>query len=168
EWWGGVRGGGRVLILAQGLMNSSDHSLRLLQNLIVPESQHAIALRIEKFASHRICPETGRMLAPVHLDDETPFVASIINKIGADRGLATKMKFLSQQQPQMPPKLPLGVGHRAAKLARSLHTVVDLPRFSCLRHCSPPPSPPHHSLRSRGEGGVNSRPYRGIVECRAR
>jgi hypothetical protein len=111
----------------QSFVDGSQHALRLLQHVVVPKAQHAIASRSEKRGSRRICAGACHVLTPIDLNDDPPLVTGEIDEIGTDGRLAAKMKFLSEQGAQMPPELSLGIGHRTAKLARSRDASVDFP-----------------------------------------
>ena len=142
-------------MLAKSVDNGSHHCFGLLQYLVVPEAQHTIALRGEKRGPRRICAFTAQVLTAIDLNNDALIMASKVHKIGTNGRLSTKMKFFPKQCTQVPPKLPLGIGHGAAQLSRSWDTVIDFAGLSFVRHrrFPPPPSPPHRARCSRGRGG---------------
>ena len=138
--WGGVRGGGRRRF--QSLVDRLQNTIDIFQNLIIPEAQHAIALRVEIRVTRCISGQMRCliMLPAVDLNDEPCLVASKICEIRSDRCLATEMRLRQGQPFQVTPKFLFGVRNFAAKSPGAWHAHIAR---SCLLHPpTPDPSPP--------------------------
>ena len=100
-------------------MDDLHHAVDLVENLVVPEAQDAIAAGVQKSGS----PFIGgavlliRMLPAIHLDDQAMMMAGEVRVVLADGCLSAEMDIRVWQAPEMPPEFLLRVGHGAAQLA---------------------------------------------------
>jgi len=82
--------------------NFGDHSpraLRVVQHLVVPKSQHAVPLALEKPSAARLRFRRRIVLAAIDLDDQSRLVADEICNEPADRNLPTKSEPFSLPRP---------------------------------------------------------------------
>ena len=117
--------------IAQTRMNGRHHSINLGQDLIIPETQHSVAVRIEESSAFGVgCDGLSlAVLAAIHFNDDAFLVTREVDEVGTDRRLPTEMGAFGRQPAQMPPELSLGLGHGAAKRASARHTGVGLARL---------------------------------------
>jgi hypothetical protein len=99
------------------------HAGHVLENVVVPESQDAIAVRLEIPGACFIRPMVG-VLPAVGFDDKLELMAGEIGEVRADRRLTPEVVLLERRLPQMLPKLLFGFGRIAAQDARAGHAVV--------------------------------------------
>src|SRR6516225_8891805 len=128
------------------------HTLGIVQHLVVPEPQHAVALGFEKPRAACFCLGRGIMLPAIDLDDQSRCVAGKVDNEPADRHLAAKPTVFGLPRPQYLPEAPLGFGHVTAEgpgaLART-RTRRFFHHGSVLGITTPTPALPH-----RGGGCV--------------
>jgi hypothetical protein len=74
----------------QRVGNRLQHSLDVLENLIVPKSQHAIATVDQPLIANRIA-FVGRMLTAFDLNNKPPLAANKINDEWSNRLLTDKL-----------------------------------------------------------------------------
>jgi hypothetical protein len=69
------------------------HTIDVLQHVVVPETQDAIALRLKINGSLRIPDNVFRLivLRAIDLDDEALFVARKVSKVRPDGGLSPEV-----------------------------------------------------------------------------
>ncbi len=100
----------------QLLQDRSGHTLRIRQNLVVPEPDNAPPLALQPN-----CPALirlrGGMLPAIRLDDEANFDCSEIGEERADRMLAPELAAVQLPTAQNGPQSALRVGRGSAKLA---------------------------------------------------
>jgi hypothetical protein len=94
----------------QRIKNFCKHRIELLQDLVVPEAQDAVAARIQQFGARIVKFSHRRMLPAVNLDDELFLQTNKIHDIRRNRILAPELESTEFTGPQTPPKFPLGVG----------------------------------------------------------
>jgi len=98
-------GGSWVFSADENARNDRHDALYVRKDIVVPEPEHAIAARLQKFASSCIGdhpPARGVALA-VNLDDESVCVTAKVHKIASDRSLTTEMAAGKLRFAQMPP-----------------------------------------------------------------
>ncbi len=151
---GGVGGGGSIRV--QRCIDCRENAGHVFKDVVIPETQHAIAVGFKILRAHLIRGTIG-MLTAVELDNESRFVTGKVSEIRTDGRLTAKMMGLEWRLSQMLPELLLSFGRVATQGARARHAGVN----STLRHLPhhPPPTPPRHALRARREGsGMRARP----------
>jgi len=94
------------------------------------------------------------VLPAVDLDHKALLMTREIREIGADGGLAPKMRVPDRHLSQVPPQLLLSVGHCAPHGTRVRNAPV-VPLQAIPNHAPPPPTPPR--CASRGGGELNRR-----------
>jgi hypothetical protein len=97
------------------------HAVDVLQHIIVPETQDAIALRLEIGGSSCILGDVLRLivLRSIDLDDEAPFMTGEVSEEGTNCPLPAEVRVLDWQMTQMPPEFAFGVSHVATQSARA-------------------------------------------------
>src|SRR5262249_31577097 len=147
---------GARFVLLHRRQDHFHHAVDVLQHIIVPETQDAIALCAKISGSLFISGNVVGiiMLRSIDLDDESPFVAGEVSEEGVEWGLSPEMRVLDGWASQMPPELSFRVGHVAAESARARYASVEVFWSLTSSHArSPPtPSPPHHSQELAGGG----------------
>ena len=124
-----------VLSAGESACNNRHNTLYVREHIVVPEPEHAIAVRLQKFGSSCVrdyLPDLGVATA-VNLDDEFASMAAKIYKIRTDRGLPAKMRVNKSRFAKMPPEFSLRRGHHAAKLTGKRHPPV---LFATLRRAA--------------------------------
>ena len=114
----------------------SEDAIGILQHVVVPEADYAVAVGFDDRGAVVIGGTVG-VLAAIELDrDPRRTVGEIDNEI-ADRQLARGFKAIQLTRPQVRPQSPLGIGHVASQLAR------DAGQSFCRQNIAPskPPSP---------------------------
>jgi hypothetical protein len=79
------------------------------------------------------------MLTTVEFDHKLAVMAGKVRKIRSDGRLSTEMRAADRQLTQMPPELPLGIGHRAAQASRARHARVRRLRSPPVARHTPHP-----------------------------
>ena len=142
----------------QRCLDGGQHAVDVAEHIIVPESQHAIAARIEELGSRRVGDHLiiVPMLAAVDLDNEPQIMARKVYIVRPNCCLTTKMRSLRSNATQMPPELSLSNSHVATKLACARNARVRFARSALWCQCPrpPPPTPP----RRFAGGGERRRP----------
>jgi hypothetical protein len=83
------------------------NAFEIAENLVIPESQHAIAVCLKKARALFIAQPfvVEAMLRAVYLDDNARAMTGEIRIIRADRGLSAEMTVLDFELPELCPKL---------------------------------------------------------------
>src|SRR4026208_40298 len=132
----GIRG---VLQVAQGLGDGQEDAVNVLQHVVVPEAQRAIAMCDEPSVAHLVGRAVG-MLAAIHLDNELCLQAGKVCDEWADRTLLAKVKAIQLLLSQVVPQLSLTVRQVATELARTRKGSRLSSTSLCFRsHRQPPP-----------------------------
>jgi hypothetical protein len=138
-------------------LNDSQHAIDVAQDIIVPESQDAIAPSVEILGSHRIGVGLGGVLSAIELDDEAEMVTGKVGEVGSDRCLPAKVRSRWRNTAQVPPQFSLRRHHVAAQFARALHAPIRFARSAIRCHVRPPtpdPSPPLRGGRAPQRSAV--------------
>jgi len=85
-------------------MDAVQNSATLLDQLIVPESQHAKALLVQPGTSLRIVVFLRRMLTAIKLDDEVRGQANEVNDVGSESMLTTKLEQFEATRSKLAPQ----------------------------------------------------------------
>jgi hypothetical protein len=93
------------------------HALRIVQNLVVPEPQYAVALAFQELSAVHLLLRQEIMLAAIDLDDQSRRVADEVGYKPPDWHLAAKPVPFGLPQSQRLPEPHLGFGHLAAESA---------------------------------------------------
>jgi hypothetical protein len=98
----------------QSVRYDAEHTLGIGQDVVVPETQNMVAVRIDDSTARRI----GRflMLPAIRLDHELRAITGEIDDELADRNLPAKARF-REAFAQYAPQLLLGVGSIATQSA---------------------------------------------------
>jgi len=101
-----VAGGG-----VDGFCDRGDDGVRVGQHGVVPESKHAISLKLEPGRPSRIILDGFRVLSPVKLDDQSLRQTDEINNVASNDELAAKWPAheLAVMKPR--PEPTFGIGH---------------------------------------------------------
>jgi hypothetical protein len=133
----------RVIACQQNLMaDRLQDPLGVLQDVVVPEADDAIAERFEDLRAGSV--RFGRMLSSVDLNREAQWSAGEVGDKRANRKLADELRAFEAAAAQIVPKSVLGIGAGAPELSRN-------GRQSLFRQTRTPSSQP--SPR-RGEGAI--------------
>ena len=97
------------MILTQSESNALNNPISVREDLLVPESQHSVALSFEQLGPRGIRILLKRVLATVKLDDELGFGAAEIRDEGADGMLSPELELGRPPVTESPPQLPLGI-----------------------------------------------------------
>jgi hypothetical protein len=97
------------------------HTFDVLQHLVIPETEHAIAIRLEILGSLGVRRDVVRliMLPAIDFNDDAILVTGEIRKVRTYRRLSAEIGALDRDASQMPPQLSLRVRHLAAEFARA-------------------------------------------------
>ena len=89
-----------------------DHALRLLENFVVPEADHAEVAPLKKCGPFFIISDgiLLTMLRAIELHDDLGVVACEVNDVGANTHLTSEVKSGAPRAAQLEPKQLLGVG----------------------------------------------------------
>ncbi len=96
---------------------------RLLQDLVIPETQDQITLGHQPGVSHPVLCTT-QMLTPIDLDDQPGLQAGEIDDIRADGYLSSKLVASELPATQPLPESALGIGHVGAQVPRALRAAI--------------------------------------------
>jgi len=94
------------------------HAFRICQHIIIPETQDAITLSLQKVSSDGVSFRGSVMLTAIDFNDQSRFMAHEVRYIPPDRHLPTKFVSLDLVRSQQLPNGPLGVGHIGPQYAR--------------------------------------------------
>src|SRR5215469_959408 len=95
--------------------NRGAHALRIVQNLVVPEPQDAVALAFQELSAAHLLLRLEIMLAAIDLDDQSCPVADVVGYKPPDWHLTAKPVPFGLPQSQHLPEPYLGFGHLAAE-----------------------------------------------------
>src|ERR1043166_9609135 len=95
------------------IQNFFQHSLRILQDVIVPEPQHQVAHRLQN--DRAVCFISCRVLAPIEFDDQLCLGTAKIDDILVDRHLPFKFQTVEATIAHAEPEDALGVRLIAAQ-----------------------------------------------------
>src|SRR5262245_55603139 len=117
------RGRGWGADLSDGGSDGFHHPLDITQHIIVPETQHAIAARVEIIGTSRIGSDAMRLvvLSTIELNHEARTVTREVREVRSDRRLAPKMGIIHRQMTEVLPQHALGVGWLVAHRAGTRH-----------------------------------------------
>src|SRR5215468_8797728 len=90
-------------------------TLGIVQHLVVPEPQHAVALAFQEASAACFRLGRGIMLSAIDLDDQSRCVADEVGNEPADRHLSAKPVAFGLPRPQHLPELLFGFGHVTAE-----------------------------------------------------
>src|SRR5581483_9831 len=93
---GGVGGGGSIHV--HGGINRQENTRRILQNIVVPEPQHTIALRRKMSCTHRV-QRAGVMLAAIDLNNNSQLMTGKSGEVRSDRSRTAKVIRLERRLP---------------------------------------------------------------------
>jgi len=122
----------RNLLLLDRCTDRGQHSLYIVQHVIVPKTKHTIPLSVKIGRSRQVARGLSRfgMLAAIDLNDETQVVLCEIREVGSDRGLAPPVRTGFWQTPQVPSKFSVGVRNSASQRPGARNAHISLPNFS--------------------------------------
>ena len=115
------------------LIDFTKHLISVRKHLIVPESKHSIAARIQERRPKCIFARLIGVLAAIEFDNQAPFDRTEVGEVGTDRMLTPEFDLSHPAAAQVAPEDSLGVGLFAAQTAGVL-----LGQFGALhgRECS--------------------------------
>ncbi len=128
----------------QFLADALDHCVGVVQHVVVPEADDAVAEALERARALRV--DLRAMLATVDLDDEVRGAAGEVGDVRSDRELEDELGAFELARAEVVPEALFCVGALAPEFAGNGGEAL----FRQRRSPSPPPSP------RRGEG-VKSR-----------
>ena len=101
------------------VVESIEHTLDIVPNVVRTKPQHSVTFRFEPRVTNGITPCVLRlaMLFAVDFDNEFPIVTNEIEHIASERCLAAKMETLRPKQPKLMPKSSLEVRRAVSQLA---------------------------------------------------
>ncbi len=157
---------------AQFLSDRLEHTMRVLEHLIVPEAQNLVTECFDRVSAW--CVEFRRVLAAIQFDDQSCRAAGKVGDVGANRELTDEFRPFETPPAQVVPQPVFGIGAPAAQLARDWTILL----FWQRRTPSPQPSPlrgegvssAHRgrslSFAQRGEATRRSRAGEGVPRIR--
>src|SRR6185312_6978178 len=101
---------------ANGFQNTVD----ILDDVVVPEAQHAKACLLEKLGAPRVLLRSRRMLAAIQFNNEPLLVTDKVGGKSEDRLLAAELRFLELAVAQPAPEQLLHIGGIAPQPPRAL------------------------------------------------
>jgi len=104
----------------QGFENLSEHTVGVFQNVIVPETNNAIALAFKPCRAAQIARAIG-VLPAIKLNNQPTVSAKEVSDVGAKRNLSPKLESEKSAIAQMRPKTLLSLCLIDAQVARSLN-----------------------------------------------
>jgi hypothetical protein len=146
--WGGVGGGG-CHFASHNISDNGQNAVDISDDIVVPKSKDAIALIAQIGIAVTIAFSVNAIavMAAIELDHHARGVTGEIRKVWTEWRLTSEVHAVNRQAAKVLPKLALNIGRVATQSTCSRCTLVRP-----YSHCPPPPTPSHHSLRSRGEG----------------
>jgi hypothetical protein len=134
-------GGSWVFSARENVRDHCHDAFYVGEDVVVPKSEHAIAMRVQKFRSSlvgRHLPGLG-VAGAVNLDDKSACVTTKIHKVAADSALPAKVRAFEAGFAKMPPQFSFRRRHHAAELAGKRHPhVVTSCLISAARHAPHP------------------------------
>ena len=142
---GGAHGGGDHL----------HHTLDVSENIVVPETDHAVAALLQLGGSSRIAHKAGRLvvLSAVEFDHQARGVACEVREVRTDRCLATEVRTINGKMPQVLPQHAFSIRWLMTHCACTWDTAVTFSLALSFAQTppTPDPSPPLASLVWGGE-----------------
>jgi len=120
------------------------HTLRILENLVVPKSQRAKAARRQNPGTVVVKSRSISVLAAIDFDHESCFEANKINHEARDRKLSAKLGAKQAAPAKMFPQGSFGIRQGQAQLSCTLNILPHL-------HAPPSPAPSARPLPPAGE-----------------
>jgi hypothetical protein len=80
--------------------NTHQHTIQVTSDLIVPETQHTIALLLQGPGSFRICSLPFHVLTTVQFNHQVPFGATEVDNVTGCHMLATELHAANMPGPQ--------------------------------------------------------------------
>ena len=111
------RGSSAVAGEVQFLLDRGEHTIGVLQNVVVPETDYSIAVRFDDRGA-RVISSVFSVLAAVEFHREAGGAAGEVDDEIADWQLARELCSVQLTGAQVRPQPPFGIGHVAAQLAR--------------------------------------------------
>jgi hypothetical protein len=127
----------------------------LLQDAVVPKTEHSPAKRFEIFGTTRVF--IGIVLTAIGLDDQFRFTACEIRDVGSDRDLPPELEASDLPISEVAPKATLGVRRLSSQCQCIRIGSADRCHGDCLEEEKPSPNP----LPLAGEGTSITAPASG-------
>src|SRR5262245_53252157 len=108
-----------VLRLAQGRGDGQDDAVHILQHVIAPETQRAVAVRGEPRVAHGIARAVG-VLTAIEFDDELGFEAREVRNVRSDRTLLAEISAADLSTAQIHPKAFFYICQLRSQVTRTL------------------------------------------------
>jgi len=105
----------------QSLHQHLKHALDVRQYVIVPETQHAVALGLEVACACFVVILLIEVLASIQLHHQRPLAADEVDHVPIDFVLAAEFAAIQLAVPQAIPQHLLSVGHACTQPARAIH-----------------------------------------------
>jgi hypothetical protein len=105
------------LTLLPVLENLRYHVIRAQQHVVVPESQHAIALTLQGFATPLVVRQCIEVLSAIQLDHQPRRHTDEVHDIAGQRILATELVAVQLLPAQKIPEAAFGIGAVVAQAA---------------------------------------------------
>jgi hypothetical protein len=140
-----VRGRG-----VERLLNHRPHTVEILQDIVVPESDHSKSLALQISGSARVV--FWRVLTSVDLDDEAFLRTKKIDDLAVDFDLLAELKPIELSRAQDAPEFPFGIRRVLPQRPRSAGQIMP----PC--HDAPSPRPFGPTLSRVGERVISERP----------
>ena len=115
--WRGVGGGGRF----NGSNNDLKNAVNIRQHIVIPKSQHAIAIVFQIRRSNFIRCAFG-MLATIDFKNKTSRMTREVRKECPNRSLPTEMSI--RKMTKTLPKFAFGIGRRFTHVTRAFDTTI--------------------------------------------
>jgi len=97
--------------LGEGRGEGLQDAVDILHDLVVPESQHAIAARVQPARSFRVLRPPFGVSVSIDFDDKTGAFAKEVHDKRTEGHLPSELGLLESTCPQVVPKPPLRLGH---------------------------------------------------------
>jgi hypothetical protein len=120
------------------LRDRAHHAFDLIEYLIIPEPKHEVPTRVQECGSARVSGNLliDRMPPTIHFDHQPMMVAGKIRMVLTDCRLSAEVRIWIRQTFEMPPELPLCIGHRPPQLACAGDTGIGR-TILLVRHRTP-------------------------------
>jgi uncharacterized lipoprotein YbaY len=96
------------------LNDTPEHTIQVIQDLVIPETQHPVTLRFQYSCAFEIVGLPIEVLAAIHLDDQFLYRSTEIHDVAADGVLPAKVDVVHLVPAQHPPEPGLCIGRAAA------------------------------------------------------
>jgi hypothetical protein len=94
-----------VGVVAQGTLNNFKHAIDIAKHVIVPEAEHAVAVRFQRLRPLGVSGRGRSMVAAVQLHNQVRAVTGEIDDVLLDADLSAEMGILhSEAMTQVPPE----------------------------------------------------------------